>query len=295
MPLAEIPQDTSLAARLIAGQFPHWAALPLAEVPRSDADIVLYRLGPDLALRLPRHGAAAARLLREAQFLPRFGPLPLLYPRPLALGAPAPGFPHPFTIVPWLPGAPVPVAELPDPPAAAQALGWCLRALRQLPVAGAPLAGRGNALRGAGLARIDADTRAALARADGLVNQPAALALWQDALDAPAHAGPPVWLHGNLHPGALLSRDGRLTALLDWDFSATGDPAVDLAAAWTCLPARARDAFRTAAGAPGPAWQRAAGWALHLAVTGLLPAPDPSGAETARARAVLAALGLNPG
>jgi aminoglycoside phosphotransferase (APT) family kinase protein len=45
----------------------------------------------------------------------------------------------------------------------------------------------------------------------------------------PPRRNPPVLLHGDVWPGNLLWRDGRLQAVIDWEDAAAGDPLADLA------------------------------------------------------------------
>lgn len=45
----------------------------------------------------------------------------------------------------------------------------------------------------------------------------------------PPRRNPPVLLHGDVWPGNLLWRGGRLQAVVDWEDAATGDPLADLA------------------------------------------------------------------
>src|SRR5215469_13193049 len=49
----EVDIDSSLVARLLAGQFPQWADLTLSLVPSAGTDNAIYRLGDALAVRLP--------------------------------------------------------------------------------------------------------------------------------------------------------------------------------------------------------------------------------------------------
>jgi aminoglycoside phosphotransferase (APT) family kinase protein len=35
-------------------------------------------------------------------------------------------------------------------------------------------------------------------------------AIWRDALAAPGWTGPPLWLHGDLHPANVVTDHGRL-------------------------------------------------------------------------------------
>jgi len=43
-----------------------------------------------------------------------------------------------------------------------------------------------------------------------------AMDVWRAAIDAPSWPGPPVWTHGDLHPGNLVVNDGRLIAVIDF-------------------------------------------------------------------------------
>jgi aminoglycoside phosphotransferase (APT) family kinase protein len=75
-----------------------------------------------------------------------------------------------------------------------------------------------------------------------------------------------MWVHSDLMPGNLLTRGGRLDAVLDFGTVGIGDPACDLIPAWNLLPAEARDTFRQAAGADDAGWARGRGWALSMAL-----------------------------
>jgi len=68
-------------------------------------------------------------------------------------------------------------------------------------------------------------------------------ALWDDAVAAPAWEGPPVWVHGDLHPANVVVADGTLAGVVDFGDLFVGDPAADLAAAWVLLPAGAAARF----------------------------------------------------
>ena len=55
-----------------------------------------------------------------------------------------------------------------------------------------------------------------LQQVDGLVDRVAVLALWERVVSTPAWSGPPLWIHGDLHPGNLLVSGGRLSAVIDF-------------------------------------------------------------------------------
>ena len=80
---------------------------------------------------------------------------------------------------------------------------------------------------------------------------------------------PPVWLHGDLLPGNLLTAGGRLAAVIDFGCMGAGDPACDLFPAWHLLPPGARDLFREALGVDDATWRRGRGRALSQALIAL--------------------------
>ncbi|KIQ61576.1 hypothetical protein TR51_19735 [Kitasatospora griseola] len=59
--------DGGLARRLVDAQFPHWAGLPLAAVEPGGSDHVIFRLGEELAVRLPRHADAGGQAERDEE------------------------------------------------------------------------------------------------------------------------------------------------------------------------------------------------------------------------------------
>jgi aminoglycoside phosphotransferase (APT) family kinase protein len=60
----EIDIGIPVVARLIAEQFPQWARLPITEVPSAGTDNAIYRLGEEMAVRLPRRPGTVAALAR---------------------------------------------------------------------------------------------------------------------------------------------------------------------------------------------------------------------------------------
>src|SRR5829696_5323127 len=101
----EAQTDVRLVRSLLAGQFPHWAALPVERVPSWGTDNALYRLGDDMVARLPRRQQNALQLEKELRWLPRLAPhVPLPVPAPLAAGEPAEGYPFAWSIYTWLEG-----------------------------------------------------------------------------------------------------------------------------------------------------------------------------------------------
>jgi len=266
----ELDVDAALVRRLLAAQFPHWANDPIRPVASTGTDNALFRLGDDRVARLPRIHWAAGQPLTEARWLPRLAPqLPLPIPVPLALGEPALGYPFPWSVVRWLPGATVKAGELAHPARAAEDLGRFVAVLRRVEATGGPPPASPTT-RGAPLVGRDDEVQQAISALGPQVNGAAVRAAWAADRDAPPWDGPPVWLHGDLLPGNLLFRDGHLSGVIDWGGTlAVGDPAADLIPAWALFSGESRRAFRATVGADDATWARGRGWALSIALIAL--------------------------
>ncbi|MGX2998814.1 aminoglycoside phosphotransferase family protein [Streptomyces sp. JNUCC 64] len=249
---------TALVRRLVDTRFPRWAALPLTRYEPGGSDHVIHRLGDGLSVRLPRHPDAVGQGAKESVWLPRLAPrLPLAVPVPVAAGEPGHGYPWPWSVTRWLDGEVATVAALGDSVAAARALAGFLTALHRIP------AERSRPeLSARDLTDRDRATRAAIARTAGTFGARAMTGVWEAALAAPGWGRAPVWFHGDLHTGNLLTSGGRLSAVIDFGGLGVGDPARDLTAAFTLLSAPARAAFRAALGVDDATWARGRGWAL---------------------------------
>ena len=262
----EVASDVVLVRRLLAAQFPQWAGLPIVPVPSAGTDNALYRLGAELAVRLPRIHWAVGQAAKEDVWLRRLAPaLPLTVPAVLAHGQPGEGYPYPWAIYRWLGGANAAQSPPTDMVAAAVELAHFLRALQGIDTTGGPVA-LDHGLRGAPLAGRDAATRQAIAALTGEIDTAAATAVWEDALRAGEWDRPLVWFHGDLLPGNLLVAGGRLSAVIDWNGLGVGDPACDLVIAWALLFGDGRAAFRAALGVDAATWARGRGHALSQAL-----------------------------
>ena len=261
----EQPVDDALVRALLDDQHPRFRDLPLSRVPSAGTDNALFQLGDALVVRLPRIHWAADDVGKEQAWLPRLAPhLPLPVPTPVELGRPGHGYPWSWSVYRWLDGTPPVAGALADPLGVARDLGAFVARLHAAP--GAEDGPR--ATRGVPLGEREEHVREALAalEADPDVDVDACLDLWQACRDAEAWAGPPVWVHGDLAPGNVLLQGDRLAAVIDFGALGVGDPAIDLMAAWTLLPAEARSTYRQAAGADDATWARGQGWALSVAL-----------------------------
>ena len=262
-PAAEHEIDIELVAALLADQHPDLAHLPLQFVD-AGWDNVMYRLGEDLAVRIPRRALGAALVLNEQRWLPEIAArLPLPVPLPLRIGRPAAGYPWSWSVIPWLFGK---TADQ-NSPATDQALPFAafLRALHVPAPEDAPV----NPGRGVPLRQRASAVEERMQRLAGISNviTPRIEQIWQMAVDAPIDL-PATWLHGDLHPRNILVDNGSITGIIDWGDITSGDPATDLASIWMLFEdQQARHEALTAYGAFSEATlQRARGWAILFGV-----------------------------
>ena len=263
MHIDEIHTDVSLVRRLLRAQFPQWADLSIWPVPSDGTDNAIYRLGDDMAVRLPRIHWAVSQVDKEHEWLPVLAPhLPLAIPAPLAKGQPGEGYPWRWSIYRWLDGQDATLENLIDPGQAAADLAKFIKALRRIDVdvAGAPH----DSPRGEPLANRDTRTCDAIATLRGTFDAEAMTDVWDAAIEVPVWEGPPVWLHGDLRPGNLLAVEGQLNAVIDFGCLGAGDPACDVMVAWMFLSAGTRPVFRAALQVDDATWARARGWALSV-------------------------------
>ncbi|MBZ6309855.1 phosphotransferase [Streptomyces olivaceus] len=227
----EITAD--LVRELLREQHPDLAGLAVREVAGGWGN-QMWRLGDDLAVRMQRMDPTPELLLKERRWLPVLAPgLPLPVPVPVRSGEPSARFPKHWTVMTWVPGTPLDLSPVTRGAHAADVLADFLRALHVPAPAGAPASSdRGGHPKecGDGFARFF-DAVAPEGDMD------AVRAVWDDAVAAPGWEGPPLWVHGDLHPANAVGAGGMLTGVIDFDTLFAGDPAWDLTAAWVLLPA----------------------------------------------------------
>jgi len=273
---AMLKLDAALVRRLLRSQFPRWADRPIRPVRPMGWDNRSFRLGDDMVVRLPSASFYAPQVEKEHRWLPILGPqLPLPIPRPVAMGQPLHGYPWRWSIYEWLPGKTLTMRQVSGSGRLARSLGLFLDALQRIDPAGGPPPGPDNFHRGGSLQVYDGEARQAISLLEAEIDAKAATRLWDAAL-AGQHEGPPMWVHGDVSAGNLLVESGALAGVIDFGCAAIGDPACDLALAWSSMGRRARHAFRSTLNLNDSAWVRGRGWALWKALilrAGLVPAP----------------------
>ncbi|WP_030489218.1 aminoglycoside phosphotransferase family protein [Micromonospora chokoriensis] len=267
----QVDVSVDVVSALVAEQFPQWRGLPIRPLTSTGTVNALFRLGPDVVLRFPLLPSAnpelRAELRREQEYAVLLAAhLPVEVPEPLGLGEPGDGYPGPWTAYQFIAGETAQLGRIGDLDDFAGDLAGVVTALRGIDTGGRVWPGVG---RGGPLAAEDADVRAALAVSGALTDTAALAEVWQRCRDARRDDLADGWIHGDLMPGNLLVRDGRLVAVIDLGTVGVGDPAVDLMPAWNMLDAGSRETYRRALGVDDATWERGRGWALEQAINAL--------------------------
>ena len=239
-------------------QHPQWAGLPIERVSSAGTDNAIYRMGDDLALRLPRIHRAVDNVAKEQTWLPVLAPqLPLEVPLPVAAGEPEDAFPYPWSVVHWLPGELATLEQVDDPIQTALAMAAFARDLQAFDATEGPHHRRGLPVR-----HCDPMVRTGIADLGGEVDAAALIQAWERVMAASDYAGPQVWFHGDLSYLNLLVQDGVLTGVIDWGCCGVGDPAIASIIAWSLFPPDARQVYHDALGIDDATWERGEGWVL---------------------------------
>ncbi|WP_374315265.1 phosphotransferase [Microbacterium sp.] len=216
--------NEALVRRLVDEQFPFWHRLDLRQVLPGGWDNRTFRLGDELLVRLPSADGYAAAVAKEQRWLPVIASgVPLPVPVPVAQGKPTKEFERPWSVYRWIEGTPAATTTDIDLTVFASDLGRFLTALATVDAHRAPPAGPHTFWRGAHPRVYDADVQRCLVQLEGRIDSAAARAVWACAMVTEITA-PPVWFHGDVAPGNLLMRDGRLSAVIDFGTSGVGDP-----------------------------------------------------------------------
>jgi aminoglycoside phosphotransferase (APT) family kinase protein len=273
MPPATVEVIDAVVQGLVRDQRPDLGDRPLERVANG-WDNATFRLGDDLAVRLPRRPEAVSLILHELRYLPGIARRsPFAVPVPVHAGRPTLDFPWPWSIVRWVPGDAAADVGTAGRGPAAKGLAEFLLSLHVPAETGVPV----NPFRGVPLTDRDPAVVQRLGDRERYPQAAALRTIWAQALAAKAWDGPPTMLHGDLHPGnILLADDGSLAGVIDFGDVGAGDPAVDLAVGWLMFDAGARRRFTRAFGPAVDAdtWARARGWALNLSTAMLSNSDD---------------------
>lgn len=251
-PSAEVTVDATVVRRLLEAQHP---GLLTGEPVLVDEgwDNFIFRVGAH-GVRMPRRQVAVDLLLHEQRWLPDVASwLPIAVPVPVAVGVPSEIFRWPWSVIPWIEGTTAEGGSLTG--VDAEWLAAILRLLHRPAPTDAPT----NPYRGVPIQ----ERRTVIEERIDRLGLGHLTSRWEAATTAPP-AGTAVWIHGDLHPRNIVQREGAMVGLIDWGDMTGGDPATDLACAWTLFDAERRAVFRGAYAPTDAEWARATGWAIHF-------------------------------
>lgn len=252
---------------LVADNFPELADLPLRPIHGPGTVNAIVRIGQQHAARFPlrlmpesevrqwlEREAAATAEIAEVATVP--------VPEVLGLGRPGHGYPLWWSVQTWLDGETGHESDPGGSDAFADDLVELVAALRGADTRGRRFSGSG---RGGELEVHDPWVQTCLANSGHLLDVDALSRLWEELRGLPLQASE-VMTHGDLIPGNVLVRDGRLIGLLDCGGFAPADPALELVGAWHLLDAGPRERVRTGLGSSDLEWRRGMAWALVQAL-----------------------------
>lgn len=253
--------DPDVVAQLVLEQAPHLARLPITPSPEAGSSNWVFRLGEDLAARLPRCDDYVDAIENEGLWLPRVSPVVSTpVPELLVAGQPSPTFPRPWAIVSWIDGNRLGDLEPAAQQSLAQDLGAFLQQLHRVDVSGMPAGAERWGYR-CGEPVTDQIDAWADKVADALADlfDPAAVReAWRRVRNVPPSTATACLVHTDVSAeNILVHPDGHLAGVIDFGSCGIGDPAVDLLYAWSFLDAPARQTLREAAAADEITWLRA--------------------------------------
>ncbi|WP_442603078.1 aminoglycoside phosphotransferase family protein [Paenibacillus sp. KN14-4R] len=258
--------DVNVVKRLINEQFPEWSKLEIRPVKNGGNDNRTFHLGDDMSVRLPSAEDYVPQVEKEQKWLPKLSKeLSLPISTPLAKGNPSKEYPFPWTVNKWVEGETLNLKNINDLSQLAKDLGTFLNELQSIDASGGPLAGKHNFYRGGNVAVYDQETRDAIEQNKDILNVSLLNEIWELALDS-KWAANPVWVHGDIAPGNILVKDGKLSAIIDFGILGIGDPSCDAAMAWTFFDNTSRKVFKNTLNMDEGTWNRARGWALWKAL-----------------------------
>ena len=251
---------------LIVEQFPQWQHLSIRQVLPGGWDNRTFRLGEQLLVRMPSEADYALQVEKEQRWLPILAShLPLQIPVPIAMGLPNNIYPWKWSVYCWLAGESAVSSTKIDLNKIAIGLAEFLMALQKIKSVDGPEPGEHSFFRGGSLNIYDAETRNAITVLKNQIDINAATKIWETALTTHWQSLP-VWVHGDVSPGNLLLQNGCLTSVIDFGQLSVGDPACDLAIAWSWFKNESREIFRANLSLDENTWARARAWALWKAL-----------------------------
>lgn len=275
----DLPITDELVRTLLQRDAPALSNLPLRRLGITGSSNQIYRLGDDLAVRLPRQPGGSSSILAEARWSRWVAPrVSVAIPEVVLVGTPTADFPEHWSIVNWINGQ-TPAVPLPSGAATttlAVELGEFIGQLRGLPVPHEAVADPAlSSYRSGRLRDVRDEIDDWLARCrevpDLDLDLAAAERYWASTADLPEPDLDPTWVHADLlaenvliHASATFDR--TLAGVIDLGGLSVGRPAIGLIGAWELFGPSDRNAFRRTVGVDDAEWQVARAWAFAVAV-----------------------------
>lgn len=182
----------------------------------------------------------ADQVEKEQHWLPKLAPfLPLSIPSPVAIGKPGEGYPLHWSIYRWIEGETAASGYIADLCTFAADFGKFLIAFQSIDSTEGPPQGLHSFYRGGDLNAYGSEVKEACAFLKDKIDTKAVIKIWEEAFKSEWRQKS-VWVHGDISAGNLLVRDGRLFGVIDFGQLTVGDPACDLAIAWTLFQGESR-------------------------------------------------------
>jgi aminoglycoside phosphotransferase (APT) family kinase protein len=221
-------------------------------------------------MRLPRNQGAAEQLKKEHFWLQKISPLlPISIPQPISQGHPTKDYPFDWSVYKWIEGDIFNINTFQDSNPALLSMVQFISALQRINTTDAPLPNKQNNFRGVHLTIRDAQTREAIKQVAHIYDKNLINKIWDVALNAPVWSSSPVWIHGDLHWGNILTRERQIVGIIDFGCLGVGDPANDIMSAWILFSPEIRKEFKKSIGIDDATWTRGCGWALSWAAVAL--------------------------
>lgn len=260
------PINEELARYMIDSQIPQWKHLKITPIAHGGWDNRTFHLGETMSIRMPSAEIYAHQIEKEFYWLPILAPLlPKQISIPLIIGKQTKNYSWSWGIYKWLEGETVTTTHNIDLNMLAKDLGTFLKALYTINSTGGPAAGSHNFYRGGHLHVYNDQVQQALVILENKIDTSKARMIWESAVTTTWEKDP-VWVHGDIAAGNLLVQNGKLNAVIDFGGLAVGDPACDLAIAWTQFTDSSRQLFKESVSLDHETWNRGKAWALWKAL-----------------------------
>lgn len=130
-------------------------------------------------------------------------------PEPIAKGNPNTDYPYSWSVNSYIVGEIATYERICDIKLFAKHLALFLEELQEVEIKDAPASGRHNFYRGGDLMVYHTETKEALIALKSILPMKSLSHIWEMALDTMWNKAP-VWVHGDVTPGNLIVKNGRL-------------------------------------------------------------------------------------